>query len=189
MSQNEAKLMLSGSLLVVLVLAVGINASLFTSNNHSRQGSGASAPGERSIASINPIFRISWEKKAFEVLEHTQERDLANVGKLPSPMDHFRFGTLEGLYNIRKVDGKISEVQFFEQDGNEAKRLVERKTYLDQHIAFFSDQAQSVKKIHEQNNQQRLVEKYQMLDSKGETLGTIQVLLDQDQKLLSMTVQ
>ena len=75
MSESEAKWMVAGSLLVVLTVAIGINSALFSQNMGSQQmvaGAQTSVDSNRSIASVDPIFRVSWEKKAFEVLDKTQ---------------------------------------------------------------------------------------------------------------------
>ncbi|MEM7647203.1 MAG: hypothetical protein AAF203_09855 [Pseudomonadota bacterium] len=190
MSQSEAKWMLSGSLLVVLTVALGVNSALFSSSSQARGTAGiAAAQGERSIASINPIFRVSWEKKAFEVLEKTKERELANIGQPPTAFDHFAFGNLKGLYSIRKVDGKISEIRFAENPDESARVLIEREKFLNDHLAFFSEGATQAKKVHVQDNAEMLIEKFDLQNGQGQSLGTIQVLLDKDQKLISMTVQ
>lgn len=192
MSESEAKWMVSGSLLVVLTLAIGINSTLFAGNslsNSSQLTGSPSAIGSRSIASTNPIIRVSWEKRAFQVLETAKLRDLANVGASPGVFDNFAFGTLEGDYSIRKVDGMIAEIQFARNPESRPKELLERKDFLSKNLALFSDQAKSVKKIHTEKNQDRLVERFQLKGPSGQDLGVIQVLLDQDQNLLSMTVQ
>ncbi len=192
MTQSEAKWMLSGSLLVVLTLAIGVNSALFAQKSSDVQRDIAGQPqisNSRSIASINPIFSVSWEKRAFEVLENSKERDLANVGTKPSVFDNFAFGALEGDYLIRKVDGQIAEVQFNKDEKRKPKTLLEREKFLSAHLALFSNQAKKVKALHIENNNDRVIEKFQMVNASGQAVGTVQVLLDKDQNLLSMTVQ
>lgn len=192
MTQSESKWILSGSLLVILTLAIGVNSALFAERHSGSEKSIAgqpSATNSRSIASINPIFKVSWEKRAFEVLEQSKERDLANVGKKPSVFDTFAFGALEGDYYIRKIDGRIAEVQFTDDDKKQPKALLERQEFLTKNLSLFSDEAKAVKPIHVENNSDRLIEKFQMVDGSGLAVGTVQVLLDKDQNLLSMTVQ
>ncbi len=193
MSESEAKWMVAGSLLVVLTVAIGINSTLFASKINPQQVAGEAqaliATGSRAPASINPLFRVSWEKKAFEVLKDTKARDLANVGEKPSVFDSFAIGTLEGHYNIRKIDGKIAEVQFAQNENNQPKSLLERQQFLSQNLGLFSDQAKSVEQVHVEENADRLIERFRLMGAEGQDLGTVQVLLDKDQNLLSMTVQ
>ncbi len=192
MNESEAKWMISGSLLVVLTMAIGINSTLFSQTNGASGGAVAvveSPLGGRSVASINPLFRVSWEKRAFEVLKDTDTRDLANVGGHPSVFDRFAFGTLEGHYAIRKVEGKIAEIRLADYPESQPKTLLERKGFLVKNLALFSDQAHSVEEIHAENNSERLIEKFQLKGQNGQDLGVVQMLLDKNQNLLSMTVQ
>ncbi len=191
MSESEAKWMVAGSLLVVLTVAIGINSTLFSQrvNPETTVAEAQVASSSRAPASINPLFRVSWEKKAFEVLKKTKARDLANVGEKPSIFDTFAIGTLEGNYNIRKIDGKISEIQFSENPNSQPKSLRQRQQFLSKNLSLFADGAESVEKIHIEENADRLIERFQLKSAQGQDLGTVQVLLDQDQNLLSMTVQ
>lgn len=190
MTNAEAKWMVSGSLMVILTLALGVNSSLFSQKQQGR-GLASKTPlnSSRSIASINPIFRVSWEKKAFEVLESSQARDLANVGRSASPYEHFAFGDLEGRYHIRKVDGKITEIRLSEGVSAQPKLLLQREEFINSHLGLFSTQAQGVKKVHVENNQDRLIERFQLIDSSGQDVGLVQLLLNKEHGLLSMTVQ
>ena len=148
MTNSEAKWMVSGSLLVILTIALGINATLFSqSQGGLKTMAGEPASSARSIASINPIFRVSWEKKAFQVLENTQEREIANVGQKPSAYDSFAFGALEGKYQIRKIDGLISEVQFSQEAQGAPKALLERESFLNSNIALFSPDAHRAERV------------------------------------------
>jgi hypothetical protein len=199
MSEADAKWMISGSLLVVLTIALGINASLFSKKtgpgaiaSSADQVTGrqvASAAPIQSPALTNPLFRISWEKRAFEVLDKTEARDLASVGEKPSFFDAFAFGILEGKYAIRRVDGKIAEIQFSEAPDSRPKLLKERQQFIASNLKLFSEEASQVEQVQSVQNEQRFIEKFQMTDAEGHDLGTIQVLLDKDQNLLSMTVQ
>ncbi len=192
MTQSEAKWMLAGSLMVILVMAIGVNSALFAEKQaaQSKAVAGeATSANSRSIASINPIFKVSWEKRAFEVLEKSKARDLANVGKKPTVFDNFAFGALEGDYLIRKIDGRIAEVQFTADEQRRPKALLERKKFLTKNLGLFSKQAEKIEPIHVENNSDRMIEKFRMIDGQGQAVGTVQVLLDENQNLLSMTVQ
>jgi hypothetical protein len=193
MSDSEAKWMVAGSLLVVLTVAIGINATLFSGgadlNSRGLASQEVSVAGSRAPASINPLFRVSWEKKAFEVLANTQARELANVGQKPSVFDKFAIGTLEGHYDVRKTNGKIAEIQFSYKPESQPKVLQERHQFLKQNLGLFSDQAQSVEFVHVEENMDRTIERFRLMGAGGQDLGMVQVLLDQDQNLLSMTVQ
>ena len=189
MSQSEAKWMLAGSLLVVLTIAIGVNSALFSAGQRTTTAVVGEPTQSRSIASINPIFKVSWEKKAFEVLDKTQSRELSSIGQPPSAFDSFAFGQLEGKYQVRKVDGKITEIRFSEGMEDRPKVLSERQEFLSSHLNLFSDKATEVRKFHQEDNSERLLEKYELLSKQGEVLGTVQILLDQNQNLLSMTVQ
>lgn len=189
MTQAEAKWMLSGSLLVVLVLAIGINSAVFSTSGQTQVSQQSIDSKNRAIASISPIFGISWEKRAFEILQNTESRELANVGKLPSAFDRFAFGTLQGVYSIRKIDGQIMEIRFAEEQAKKPKFLPKVDDFLNKHMKMFSAQANQIEKTHSHSNNEIRVERYEMHDKSGESLGTVQVLLDKDQRLLSMTVQ
>lgn len=192
MSDAEAKWMISGTLLVVLTVAIGINASLFSprsaqdiaANNGQTQ-----TFGNRSIASTQPLFRVSWEKKAFEILDKAGARDIASAGEKPSVFDKFAIGTLEGHYSIRKIDGKISEIQLSDSEESRPKSLINREEFLQKNLALFSDSAKQVKPIHVEDNAERVIERFQLKGDQGQDLGVVQILLDKDQNLLSMTVQ
>lgn len=191
MSENEAKWMIAGSLLLVLTMAIGVNASLFSSSPQQApmMAEASASQGSRVIASINPIFRVSWEKKAFEVLKETKARDLATVGKKPSVFDNFAFATLDGHYTIRKVEGKILEVQFAEAPESLPKALKKRHRFLMENLKLFSDQATAVEQVQSLENDERFVEKYVMKSQAGQDLGQIEILLDKDHNLLSMIVR
>lgn len=189
MTQDEAKWMLSGSLLLILIVAVGINSALFSSQPGLQSVAGESQFGSRSIASINPIFKVSWEKRAFKVLDKVSERELANVGQDPSPFDDFAFGQLGGRYSIRKIDGKIMEIRLAETSDQQPKHLLKPIDFLRQHIHLFSKNANQVKAIHVHANGARVIERYELQDKKGQGLAIVQVFLDNNQGLLSMTVQ
>lgn len=192
MSESEAKWMVAGSLLVVLTLALGVNSALFSQNQAATPqtiAGGYSAPGSRAPASINPIMKVSWEKRAFEILAESKSRDLANVGKKPSLFDSFALGTLEGHYSVRKVDGLIKDIQFSHLESSSPKSLLEREGFLKSNLALFSKEAKSVKQIQTLNNGERHIEKFKMVGANGQDLGVVQVLLDKNQNLLSMTVQ
>ena len=192
MSNTDAKWMLAGSLLVVLTLALGVNSALFSQNqSQSREVASAETPsfGGRAPASINPIFRVSWEKRAFEVLSKSSARDLANVGQKPSVFDKFAFGTLEGHYSVRKIDGKIAEIQYSHGETSQPKVLLKRKQFIQNNLALFAENASAVEQTHIENNGEKVIERFQLKSANGEDLSLVQVLLDKDQNLLSMTVQ
>ncbi len=185
MSTSNMKMKVTGSLLLVLALAVAINANLFTQENNPNMVSLEDKSPDRSIASV----RENWEKKAFESLQETTARELASVGTQPSVFDKFAIGALEGHYSIRKIDGKIQEIQYNETDGSLPRNLSQGEEFLQENLALFSDQAARVEQIHVENNEERVIEKYQLKDAKGRALAMVQVLLDKDHNLLSMTVQ
>lgn len=186
----RAKWVILGSLLLILVTAVGVNAALFSLKSQSTDSAVAqSQTSGRSVASINPIFKDSWEKKAFQVLENTSERELASIGETPSSLDQVEYGDLEGKYQIRKVDGKISEIRFNQTSDLKPTTFLKRDEFLNNNLALFSQSATKVQKIHVEDNSEVLIEKFELLNGEGQGLGTIQVLLDKNQNLLSMTIQ
>jgi hypothetical protein len=189
MTEAEAKWVLSGSLAVILTIAIGVNSTLFSQKQQAIALNDSSPKQDRNVASINPIFKVSWEKRAFEVLDKSQERDLANVGQSPSTLDNFTFGDLNGQYQIRKNDGIISAIELSQDENSKAKTLLQREGFLFKNLALFSTKAKNIHKIHTEDNDERLIEKYQMTDQKGQDIGLVQLLLDKNQKLISMTVQ
>lgn len=193
MSESKTKLILSSSLALILAVAIGVNATLFSQNPSQNSTEMAASSDKnsnfRSIASTQPLFRESWEKKAFEILERSKARDLASVGEKPSIFDKFAFGTLEGHYSIRKLDGKITEIQFADDGEKRPKSLLKREEFIKKNLSLFSDRATSVNKILAENNDERVIEQYQLKGQSGQDLEVVQILLDKDQNLLSMTVQ
>ncbi len=189
MTRNEAKWMLSGSLLIVLTLAVGVNRALFSQGPDMPSAQASQQIQERSIASINPIFKVSWEKKAFEVLKQAKTRDIATVGKLASPFENLAFGFFEGQYQVRETNGKISEIRFSENDSLKPKLLLDRHSFFAQNLALFSKEASKAIQIQTVDNNDLLLEKYKILGKQGQDLSTVLVLMDKQQNLLSMTVQ
>jgi len=189
MTRNEAKWMLSGSLLIVLTLAVGVNRALFSQGPDLLSPQAAQHFQERSIASINPIFRVSWEKKAFEVLKDTKTRDLASIGRQASSFENLAFGFFEGQYQVREANGKISEIRFSNADSLKPKLFLDRKSFFAQNLSLFSKEASEAIQVQSVDNNDLLLEKYRILDKKGQDLSTVLVLMDKDQNLLSMTVQ
>ena len=187
MSENEAKWMISASLLVILTLAVGINSTLF-SQPTTIAGSPQKAMS-RSIASVNPLFKVSWEKKAFEVLKNVEERDLASVGQMPSAFDKLAFGALEGKYAIRMVEGRIAEIKFASQVDSKPKFMKDRLEFVEKNLAFFSKDAKIAKKVHQESNDDLVVERFQLSNDSGQDLSVVQVLSDKNNNLISMTVQ
>lgn len=192
MSNQEAKWMITGSLFMVLLVALGFNAALFSKNGPNTtvaEQNGDMPQAGRAIASINPIFKVSWEKRAFEVLQDSQARDLANIGSAPGPFEKFAFGELKGFYSIRKVDGKIKEIRFSELEDSQPKKMEETQSFLGHNLSLFSDDAASVEKVHSETNDSITLERFQLKGKSGQDLGTVQVLLDGNSNLLSMTVQ
>lgn len=189
MTRHELKWMISGSLFLMLFVAVGLNhAILSPQSSDSMEGVAALPEENRAIASINPIFKVSWEEKAFEVLSKTPQRELANVGERASAVDQFTFGFLKGQYQVREVDGHIRQIQFFDQGQGEPRLISDRQGFLAKHLGLFSDQAAQAIQTQVVDNDDRRLESYLIQDSQGQDLSTVQILLDQDQNLLSMTV-
>ena len=187
MSENEAKWMISASILVVLTIAIGINSTLFSpSGQYVAENEKA---GSRSIASINPIFKVSWEKKAFEVLKSSKERDLANIGKQPSAFDKLAFGILEGKYAIRLEEGKIAEIKFAAENNNKPKHMKDRKAFVEKNLNLFAQGAYKAETLHYETTDDTVVESFQLKNSQGQDLRVVQVLSDKDNNLISMTVQ
>lgn len=188
MTKNEAKFMLTGTLLVVLTLAVGINAALFNGTSTERTVASASV-GSRSIASINPIFKVSWEKRAFEVLEESSSQDLAQVGQKPDSIEKLSFGFLKGHYDISQANGVVAKIQFNESDNELASQLDQPLNFISKNLTLFSKDARKAVRVHSQKEGDNQIERFALKGSSNQDLGMVQVLRDKNNRLLSMTVQ
>ena len=139
----------------------------------------------RSIASIRPVFKVSWEKKAFETLKNSRGKDLTNVGESPNSYDHFTFGDLGGKYQVHEVAGRVTEVQLAQD--LEPKTLPHTQSFLEQNLSLFSGQASKIKKINAQKDSNGgFLEDYQLLSDLDQSLGRVHVLLDKNKNLISI---
>ncbi len=188
MLQLSLRLKITISLLVALVGSYALNNVILGSaqpqniviNEDSQIAS-------RYMASALPRGLVSWENKAFKSLEAASERDLASVGQKPTKLDNLVFGDLEGKYLIRKINGEIFEIRYFEAGGENPQTIESREKFLKSNLTLFSSHAQSIRQIHHEDNSEVIVERYELMDQKGQGLVVIQFLLDQNQNLLAMT--
>ncbi len=186
MMSLSLKLKLTIALLTALLCVLSLN-SLILKPQGTMLGQNNDDQASRFIASAIPKGPVSWEKKAFEVLKQSNERDLASVGQAPSALDHLVFGELEGKYLVRKVEGEIFEIRYFEDGGESPQTIESREKFLSHNLKLISPSAHKVRQIHHEDNAEVIVERYELTDANGKGLGIIQFLLDQDQNLLAMT--
>ena len=188
MTNSEAKWMTSGSLLLVLTMAAGINSSLFSQKAQTQTKKALASKTQnqsRSIASIRPVFKVSWEKKAFETLKNSRGKDLTGVGESPNSYDHFTFGDLGGKYQVHEQAGRVTEVQLADQN-LEPKTLEHTQSFLEQNLSLFSGQASKIKKINAKKDSNGFLEDYQLLSDLDQSLGRVHVLLDENKNLISI---
>ncbi|MCJ8277181.1 MAG: hypothetical protein MJK18_10100 [Bdellovibrionales bacterium] len=185
MTENEVKWMISASLLVILTLAVGINSTLFAPSADNPQ----IQAGSRSIASVNPLVKVAWEKRAFEVLSETQTRDLAHVGKKPSAFDDLAFGALEGNYSIRLQQGTIAEINFASESNHKPKHIMERGAFVSSNLALFSKDSRTADRVHHEVGSESIHERFKLKNQSGQDLGVVDVVSDINNNLISMKVQ
>jgi hypothetical protein len=86
------------------------------------------------------------------------------------------------------MNGRVAQVLFAERDGQKPKLFKDRSEFFADHLDLFSSSAQKAVRTHVEENDQMIIEKYSLVDSQGQDLGTVQVLMDREQNLLSMTV-
>ncbi|MCB0377693.1 MAG: hypothetical protein KDD33_04310 [Bdellovibrionales bacterium] len=186
MSDKEIKWMISGTLALMLVLSVGINSTLLSARGGESK---MTRTHDRGIASIEPIVKVSWENRAFEVLDQSDERDLASIGQNPSLYDQLAFGTLEGKYTLRMEEGFVRQAEFSASTENKPTRIKDSASFVKRHLALFGKQVASAQKVHEETNGQLQIERFRLTDSSGQDQGLIQLIKDDANRLISMTVQ
>ena len=183
MTENEVKWSIVGSLALILALSLGLNSAIFQ-----QEMAGEEPQAGRRLASISPIFSISWEKKAKDVLETANPRDLASIGRNPSPFDKLSFGLLEGKYAIMLKQGKVSQIEFANKGEDRPKFVNNRENFIAQYRNLIAPDSSQITKIYEEANGQVQLERYKLIGAKGQDLGLVQFVLDDQERLISMTV-
>ena len=87
-------------------------------------------------------------------------------------------------------NGKVMEIHSI-NPYLKSKNIPDRKSFLERNLGFFSDKASRVRIMNGQNNtgNETLEEKFQILSDSSQNLGHIQILLDENQNLISMKVE
>lgn len=172
------------SLLTLALLGALVTNGLILDSHKSTLAMNSAQDNSRSIASVR-LNADLWESKAFEILENTESRELASVGQKPSALDQLVFADLEGRYQVRKIDNEIFEIRW--NGDSEAQHLSSTQDFMARNLHVISPLAKSYKALEVLDNSQRVVERYQIFDSQGKSLAKLEFLLDQKNKLLSMT--
>ena len=184
MTENEVKWSITGSLVLILALSLGLNSAIF----QQEKGAVAGESQGRKLASISPIFSISWEKKAKDVLQKADPRDLASIGRNPSPFDKLSFGVLEGKYAIMMKQGAVSQIEFANKGQDRPKFVNNRKDFIMQYKKLIAPESSHVTKVYGEANGHVFLEKYRLESAQGQDLGLVQFVLDDQERLISMTV-
>ena len=180
MTENEVKWMISGSLMLILALSLGLNSAIFN-QTEAEQG----VQNSRAIASIDPVFKVSWEKKALEVLENTDEREIASMGKEPSAIDQLAFGALAGKYAIRMEAGRLSEIHISSSD--QPKYLGDREKFILKHLSLFGYNTAHVERSYKNAQLDGQIEEYSITSHQDQS--QVEFRLDKEGRLISMKVQ
>ena len=142
--------------------------------------------GGRGIASVRPLGQISWENRAFEVLESSGSRDVSSVGLQASPLDALALGSLEGRYAVKlKSNGQLAKVS--SKSGK--TEIKNRLGFLNQHRSLLGKDVQSVRQVFADQYEGTSLESFDLIAKDGQTVGSVELKIDDEDQLLSMSVQ
>lgn len=147
----------------------------------------ASVVSEEGISQVN----LAWEKSLIHSLSQEQTREIASLGRHPTPEEEFRFGFLEGKYHILFESGKIQKVHFLDSANSidQPKYINNRESFLLKHRSLLPVIYDNVQRQNQTEQDGTRLETYVLMGHKEQPVGEVNFELDRHGRMLSMKVQ
>lgn len=183
-SQNQ-KAALTLSIASVLALTIFINEWAFNSRVAQLELSGQGR-GLASVSTENQMADIRWEHELARKLASAELAKPAVLAEKPSLRDELVFGQLQGKYGVKSIGGKITEVEFLNQNaGDQPVKISDRMGFIKSYSALFA-QGTSTVSLKSASTQSEV---YSLIDSKNNILGTLKMDLDPEGRVLNLKIQ
>jgi len=193
---ENKKIMISASLASLLFVVMVANTYLMAPNLQA-QHSNSLNQGSRSIASVGSfresnLGNLSWEVELAKNLASTEHKKFIVRGRAPSSEDILRFEILEGKYSTLFKRGKVAELEFINdrQFKAEPTQLLNPRDFIENNKNMFlmNFKRVDVSKISYLDNG-NVLNKYNLLNEKNQVLGQAEMVLDKNQRLISMKIR
>ena len=175
---------------------INTNSSIET-NNIEFQSLASQDQGysDRVIASAQDSFQTSqssldYIEKEWTFLKKLTEShnvNLSQLGKRPSKIEQFQFGTLSGNYSVTRNKEGISQLTAqSEINESELKKVEDRAEFLTDYRSFWFIPFQSVEKIIDIQVNDRNSEVFVLKNSENKSVGKATILSNRDGVMISL---
>ncbi|RYZ70059.1 MAG: hypothetical protein EOP09_06665 [Proteobacteria bacterium] len=181
---QDQKAVLGLSIVSVLVMTVFLNEWIVKSQN----GIDAGVNNNRGIASfedLSSVESIQWEHELAQKL--SQEKDVAKslLAAKPTLKDELVFGFLEGKYRTRVANNRIQGFEFTTASAEGPLVIKEKGEFLKIFKSVFSVPYAKVQLDRREGKQ----EFYKLLSASNQSLGQALFSLDDEGRVLSLSIQ
>lgn len=130
---------------------------------------------------------IKNERNFLKNLTENNNVSLSQLGKRPSKIEQFQFGTLSGNYSVIHNKGGISQLKAqSEVNESELKKVEDRAEFLTDYRSFWFIPFQSVEKIIDIQVNDRNSEVFVLKNSENESVGKATILSNQSGGMISL---
>lgn len=148
----------------------------------------------RHIASVGDLTQARqthWEHELAQALAKSPLQLESQVGRQPSSEDKFRYEVLNSQYSLQYDNGLVRSIRWFPHEVSQLqpKGIPNRKDFLVSHGQLFAQGAQGVESFGSSLDVSGKIEKYRLLDKDQSKLADVEIHLDSQNRLLSMTVE
>ena len=186
---DKTRLKWSGIGVLSFVVVGATSLNVFLSGAISQNVANIEQGSSRAPASLQTdTFGTAWEQKALASLENNRLRDLASVGATPSLLDRLTFSTLKGRYRLRTIDGRLKAIELPADKNNGIRLDRPVRGFVTEFLPLLASEAEAVENYQSIDNGTRSIEKLNLIGQEGEVLAQVEILLDQNKTLLSLSV-
>mgnify|MGYP001615912230 CR=1 FL=1 len=174
---ERAKVGLSASILSIVVLVTLANAKMLREQ--------PDQPAQtRGIASV-PTGTSDAEDSLVHELARKDLSSGATFGQRPSAIEKLAFGTLEGHYAIRLLNGKLAEL---EKSGDQAKQIDDIEGFIEANRDVLPVSFDKPVKVARDDNGSVVTESWQLVNAVSRPVAHIQFRMDGAGHLLGLSV-
>lgn len=169
---------------IVVVTSFFGNQLLFgQSRNHGLQQR-APASQQSSFSSINEDAQAA----LLERLATTKVRVLASIGKQPEPLDHLRFGVLEGKYALTMSGEKVKDIEFINTPNSEGSptQVADRLIFLKSNAQLLNIKSE-IEKLDTDIIGRKIVETFKAVSADSNLEVKIKVEIDELDRLYKIS--